>query len=352
MDAHSIARRRCVNRISLTASERAELFVETAARRGLSPVIVEKDYWVCVALDALFREPQPIELVFKGGTSLSKCYGLIERFSEDVDLAFDRVGLGFTGDRDPEAEGLSNKQRKTLVGELSEAAAAYVSGAFKEATRERLSSVLPDEPWSLDVDPDDAQTLLFAYPASLNSSTYSANEYVRPVVRLELGARSDQTPSEARTVTSIATEEFGDALTQSPPIEVPTLAATRTFWEKASLLHAENHREQPFNPARARSRHFYDLLKLAQSAYAAQAIEDLPLRDRVAQHKSLFFAAASARYDLFRPPTISLLPQSEDALERLRSDYEQMQVMFFDERPDFDTLVLELQALEMRLNAT
>jgi hypothetical protein len=339
-----------VTRITLTASERSELFVEAAARRGLSPVVVEKDYWVCVALCALFGEPQPVELVFKGGTSLSKCYGLIDRFSEDVDLAFDRAGLGFHGETDPEAQGLSNKRRKTLVEELSAATAAYVSGPFRDATVERLKALLPNEAWSLDVDGDDAQTLLFAYPPSLDASLYSATDYVRPAVRLELGARSDPTPSELREVASIATEEFGYELSHLAPIAVPTLSATRTFWEKASLLHADNHREQPFKPARARSRHLYDLVQLMRSVHGDEAIDDVALRDRVAQHKSLFFASASARYDLFTPPTIRLLPQDEDALARLRSDYADMRDMFFGEQPAFAHLVGELKRLEARLN--
>lgn len=339
-----------MKRVTLTAAERRELFAESAARRGLSPVVVEKDYWVCVALTALFGEPQPIALVFKGGTSLSKCYGLIERFSEDVDLAFDREGLGFTGDRDPEAAGLTSNGRRALIEALAAATVAYVSGEFRRATSDRLSSLLPDEPWSLDVDADDVQTLLFAYPLSFEQTTYSANDYVRPSVRLELGARSDQTPCERHEVTSIATEEFGTDMSMLSPIEAPTLAATRTFWEKASLLHAENHRDQPFNPARARSRHLYDLVQLIKSVHGESAIADAALRDRVVQHKSLFFASASARYDLFKAPTIRLLPLDRDAVGRLRSDYADMEVMFFGDRPDFNELVRELQSLEARLN--
>lgn len=340
-----------MKRITLTAAERRDLFVECAARRGLSPVVVEKDYWVCVALCALFGEPQPIELVFKGGTSLSKCYGLIERFSEDVDLAFDRAGLGFVHDRDPEAPGLSKKRSKTLIDELAAAAETYISGAFREATIERLAKLLPDEPWSLRVDVDDTQTLLFAYPISLEQSAYGDVDYVKPVVRLELGARSDQTPSEPLQATSMATEELGIELSQLAPIKVPTLAAARTFWEKASLLHAENHREQPFEPARQRSRHLYDLMQLARSEHSELAIADHELRERVVQHKSLYFASASARYDLFKPPSICLLPLDSDALRRLRSDYAQMEVMFFGDRPKFDDLLEDLRALEARLNS-
>jgi len=339
-----------VKRITLTRAQRAELFFETANRRGLSPVVAEKDYWVCAALTALFSAPQPIELIFKGGTSLSKCYSLIERFSEDVDLAFDRAGLGFIDERDPEGSGLSNNKRRALIEELSEAAVDYVAGAFRDDTVGRLTALLPDEPWSLTVASDDSQTLLFAYPPSFEQETYGTADYIHPVVRLELGARSDQTPSELLMATAFATEEFGPELSHLDTIQVPSLAAGRTFWEKATLLHAENYRDQPFFPARSRSRHLYDLVQLTESDHGQAAMADMALRDRVVQHKTLFFASAQARYDLFAPPSIQLLPKDREALARLRSDYVDMAVMFFGDPPPFESLVDKLQKLEERLN--
>jgi len=339
-----------VTGIRLKPSELRELFTETAARRGLSPVVVEKDYWVCVALTAIFSQPQPVDLIFKGGTSLSKCYGVIGRFSEDVDLAFDREGLGFTGDRDPEADGLSSNKRKALIAELTAAAEAYVGGAFRDDTRARLTTLIGDTGWALDVDPDDQQTLLFAYPKSLDKKAYGTALYVRPAVRLELGARSDQTPSSPRSVTAFVTEEFGVELSHLGPVDVPTLAAERTFWEKATLLHAECQRDHPFQPARSRSRHLYDLVQLAASEHGPMAIADTNLQERVVQHKSLYFASAAARYDLFTQPTIRLLPLDADALSRLRSDYADMAVMFFDDQPRFDELIDVLRNLEVKLN--
>lgn len=312
-------------------------------------MIVEKDYWVCVALGVLFGEPQPVDLIFKGGTSLSKGYGLIERFSEDVDLAFDRADLGFGGDRDPEAHGISGGERRRRIEQLSKKAALYVGDTFREDTKQRLEAVLPtDESWSLEVDVDDPQTLLFTYPASLVSA-YGDVAYVRPVVRLELGARSDQEPCEPRTITAMTTEAFGAEASQLAPSPAPTLAAERTFWEKATLLHAECHRAEPFDPARARSRHLYDLVQLANSEHGERAIGDHALRDRVVAHKSLYFSSGWARYDRFKPGTIRLLPD-EEALARLRTDYAQMEPMFFDARPTFDELVDALRALEDRLN--
>lgn len=335
--------------LTLTKSERAELFSEVAARRGVAPVIVEKDYWVCVALTALFGEPQPIGLIFKGGTSLSKGFGLIDRFSEDVDLAFDREGLGFVGARDPEADGLSNNKRRALIAELTETAVAYIQGDFLAETTRRLQAILPDEPWSLEPDPDDPQTLLFVYPPSLDQTAYGDAAYIRPAVRLELGARSDHSPAVVRTVTSIATEELADAADLAP-IDVPMLAAERTFWEKVTLLHAEAMRERPRANARAMSRHLYDVMRLAGSEYGAKAIDDDALLERVVAHKSLYFQSPQSRYDLCVRGSLRLLSLEPDALKRLERDYRDMQVMFLAEPPPFAELIDGLRKLEAKLN--
>lgn len=338
-----------MKKLTLTKAARAELFNETAARRAVTSVIVEKDYWVCVALGGLFSETQPVDLLFKGGTSLSKGYGLVERFSEDVDLAFDRAGLGFTGARDPEAAGLSNTRRKALIEALTDSATTYIQGDFLEETRRRLAAVLPAEDWSLTVDQSDAQTLLFAYPVSLESDLYASADYIRPVVRLEFGARSDPDPTSMRTVTAFVTEEFGDK-SDLEPIDVPMLTAERTFWEKATLLHAEAHRETPRADAAAMSRHLYDLAKLAESEFGERAIDDDALFDRVVAHKSLYFASANARYDLCVRGTLRLLPVETAALKRLERDYSSMEVMFLGDRPRFKALIETLNALEARLN--
>jgi len=338
-----------VRALTLNKSDRAAIFIETAARRAIAPVVVEKDYWVCVVLKALFDEPQPIDLIFKGGTSLSKGYGLIDRFSEDVDLAFDRAGLGFVGKRDPEAEELSGKTQKALIKELQAAAVAYIQGDFLIATRKRLAAILPSDDWTLEPDPDDDQTLLFVYPASLDQPLYASATYVRPAVRLEFGARSDHSPTSVRTVSSFATEEFSE-LAELDPIDVPMLAAERTFWEKASLLHAEACREQPRENARAMSRHLYDLVKLADSEFGVQAIGDDLLFARVVAHKKLYFASAQSRYDLCVRGTLRLLPIDEDHRRRLEADYVAMQPMFLSDPPPFSEIVERLAVVETEIN--
>lgn len=288
-------------------------------------------------------------MIFKGGTSLSKGFGLIDRFSEDVDLAFDREGLGFVGGRDPEANGLSNKKRKALIEELTATAIAYIQGDFLAETTSRLQALLTHEPWSLEPDPNDRQTLLFAYPPSLDSIAYGDTAYIPPSVRLELGARSDHSPAVVRSVTSMATEEFSDAADLAP-VDVPMLAAERTFWEKVTLLHAEAWRERSRADARAMSRHLYDVKRLAESDYGDKAINDDALLERVVAHKLLYFSSPQSRYDLCVRGSLRLLPLEPEALKRLELDYRDMQVMFLAEPPPFGELIGGLRKLEATLN--
>ena len=151
----------------------------------MSKAIVEKDFWVCWSLKQLFSLPTYGDhMIFKGGTSLSKAYDVIHRFSEDVDLSLDRTQLGFEGDRDPENSELSKKKQKQLLQELQNAAEVEVSGPLLAEIQAAFDSRL-DQGFALTVDPDDAQTLLFAYPSTTNDT----GGYVRPIVRFEFGAR-------------------------------------------------------------------------------------------------------------------------------------------------------------------
>ncbi|MFI4893599.1 MAG: nucleotidyl transferase AbiEii/AbiGii toxin family protein, partial [Phycisphaerales bacterium JB058] len=132
--------------------DRSDLFRAAAEAKGVSVQIIEKDFWVCWVLRQLYTlGGLPAPIYFKGGTSLSKAFGVIDRMSEDIDLVIDREALGFTGDRDPSAEELSNKARNRLIDELKQVAANYVHGTLHPALRERFRDRLPDEPgWSLD----------------------------------------------------------------------------------------------------------------------------------------------------------------------------------------------------------
>jgi nucleotidyltransferase AbiEii toxin of type IV toxin-antitoxin system len=333
----------------LPAEERADYFRETASRMGLgAPLIVEKDFWVCWTLLHVFSlEGQP-RIVFKGGTSLSKCYGAIQRFSEDIDLAFHREDLGAVGDSDP-ARAPGRKARERLLDGLEQRRATLVAGGFREALLGRFEATIEAGGWGLEVDTSDPQTLLFRYPLSLSDGEYGGLAYVTPTVRLELGARSDHEPAEDRVVRPYLAEEFPDAIA-SPDCPDRVLTAERTFWEKATLLHAEAHRSEPArSSAERRSRHYYDVVMLWRCGVGRRALTRLELLAVVAEHKRVYFASTAAHYETARAGSLRLVPEGE-VLAGLRRDYAQMDELLFGEPPTFDELVDELRAIEKAIN--
>jgi len=331
----------------LSPPDLIQLFREVDALTGIKPLMVEKDAWVCWTLRQLFDLPDArAHFIFKGGTSLSKVWKVIHRFSEDIDISLSREWLGFTGERDPEAAA-SRKQRARLLDELSEACAAKLRTEVAPALHARFTSVLGPSGWSLTVAPDDAQTLLFAYPSVFTADSGAA--YVRPVVKIECGARSDRWPVTEQSLTPYIAEAFADAF-PSASFSVPVLDIERTFWEKATILHAEVHRPSDKAIPDRFSRHYADLAALAAHSAGDAALGRDDLRARVVAHKQVFFAAAWANYETAVPGTFKLIPPPA-RLTALAADYRAMQEMFFRPQPTWEELVATLTALESRINA-
>ena len=336
------------------AAERAEVFEETAVRRGIGrAVIVEKDFWVCWVLAVLFGPggPSPISseaspaLLFKGGTSLSKVYGLIDRFSEDVDLTVDRSVLVDTDNR-PDAAGLSNHERKRRIERVEARCIEYVRDVLSPALTVRHVVGGKAE---IAVDPDDAQTLLFSYPKALAAAAYGGTSYVQPVIRLEFGARGEMWPAESGRVASYAAQEF-PALFAAGSVEVRALSPRRTFWEKATILHAIAMKET-VGSAERQSRHYADLARLIESPVGAASLADLGLLRDVAQHKATYFASSAARYDLAAPGSLRLVPPPSVREARAR-DYAKMQEMFIVAPPVFAEVLAVIGQFEATVNAT
>jgi len=345
-----------------SADERGGLFSETAKRLKLNPTIVEKDFWVCWTLKHVFSLPIASHLLFKGGTSLSKVFNAIRRFSEDVDLSIHRDYLGFGGDNDPLLQPSANK-RDAQIALLQQACADRIRDEFLPQLRTSFEAVLGKEDvptasdmtggqqWSISVAAYDAQTVLFTYPSGVNASAphLIATGYVAPVVKLEMGARSDPYPTGSHSVASYAAEAFPD-LFEERECMVQVLEAERTFWEKATILHAEYHR--PVGRTHERlSRHYYDLAQLALSDIGTRALADMSLLIRVAEHKKAFFRSGWAKYDEARPGSLRLIP-SAAKLDVLRHDYDSMKLMIFGDIMPFDRIIETLQELENRINAT
>jgi hypothetical protein len=330
----------------MPASERAELFAETAERKLLPEAIIEKDFWVCWVLKQLFSiEAFSGRLLFKGGTSLSKIFHAINRFSEDIDLAVDYVALGFMGERDPRREGISKTRRAGVLAEMMAECQRYIGGEFLDALKTRCREILgTNNAWSLDVSEQDPNVVRFRYPAS----TAKSLAYVVPQVVLELGTHAEFVPHDRFTIRSFAAEEFPKVVTDGD-VAVVALLAKRTFWEKATILHAEYYRPADKALPSRYSRHYYDVAMLSQGDIRTEAISDKELLTQVVRHKETFYPSAWARYDLARPGSFRVVPAGS-RIASLERDYRDMAVMIFGEPPAFAGIMETLAALEQEIN--
>jgi hypothetical protein len=320
---------------TLPAKDRAELFRETATRRGLSNAISEKDFWVGWSIAKLFDDPSLArKILFKGGTSLSKVFGLIERFSEDIDLILDWKEIT---NEDPEAMRSRTKQDQ-FNKQLQLAAQDYIRDQLLPLCVELLAPVV-----SVELDPKDPNVISVKYPASF------AETYIRPEIRLEIGPLAIWTPNEKYEITPYCAEEFPNVFNRKT-CHVQCIKAERTFWEKATILHHEAFRPEGSAQPDRYSRHYYDLARLAQSPVKEAAFSDLSLLSSVVASKERFYPRGWARYDLAKPGTMRLLPP-EHIRSSLERDYREMQVMIYGEIPDFDDLQSQIKTLESEINA-
>ena len=339
----------------LPAKDRAALFGETGAARGLADTIIEKDFWVCWTLKRLFilQGKDAASLVFKGGTSLSKAYNAIRRFSEDIDLSFDRADLGYTGDRDPEKDGLSKKKSGQLIENLMADVELHIAEKLLPALRREIVNQLgepKDSEWSLEIDGSDSLTVNFHYPTALSETAYGGMAYITPRVRLELGARGDPWPTDEKVIRPYAAENFPDFF-ENPDALVIVLSARRTFWEKATALHAEANRPSGSPTPQYFSRHYYDLAMLLDTEEGKTAAVDFDLLAQVSKHKATFFRSGWASYHTAKPGSLRLVPD-ETRIKDLRSDYRAMAPMMFDELPPaFDDVLARIGKFQEAVNS-
>ena len=326
---------------------REELFQESASRIGLSAAIIEKDFWVCWSLARLFEIPDIKDyLIFKGGTSLSKVYKVIERFSEDVDVSISRELFGFSDGNDPVNAANRSQQRKK-VEQLNKKCEELVNGEIITNLREAFGVILGEEgtEWNVHIAEDESKTVLFEFPR--NVSPNFSTSYVKPFVRIEFGGRSDDWPSSLCTIRSYAAEVFPQVFPQAE-CTVRTLDIERTFWEKATLLHAEYHR--PTGTIKEHmSRHYYDLACLADHEAGLRALKRIDILEHVVQYKKVFFSSAWAQYDTAKPGSFNLVPKSPQ-LDSIRRDYQRMREMFFGTLIGFTDVMQRLKQLEDQIN--
>lgn len=324
----------------LAEKERNELFRATADKKGVTEALIEKDFWACLLLKTIFESKGLKEnLLFKGGTSLSKCYKLINRFSEDIDLILDWRILGIS-DEEAWEERSGTKQDRfnneiDALGRIyiAESIVPYLDMILKEKTNQQVS---------LKIDEVDGHIIIVHYPTSFSDS------YLLDYIKLEIGPRASRIPQNEISICSYAGEEYPNVF-DSPDFIVNVIKSERTFWEKATILHqiASVDESKPI-PLRY-SRHYYDLFQMIHSTVKNNALANLELLQQVTDFKSKFYRSPSARYDLAKPGTFKLLP-SYLKCRVLEDDYNNMKEMIYGVIPDFSTIKDALKMLEQEIN--
>jgi Nucleotidyl transferase AbiEii toxin, Type IV TA system len=331
--------------IAASSGDRLELFLATANRLGAPIGNVEKDFWVCWTLNALYHE-RPADgprLLFKGGTSLSKAYGLIQRFSEDIDITVFRDDLDQPASVE-ELEALSNNKRKAKLEAILDACRAYITGPLRDFLSEQLSDATGTVA-SVDIDEadTDGQTLLVWYPEVEPND----GAYVRPAVRIESGAKSALDPNRLVKIRPYVSEEVTALdLTIS---DVTTIEAARTFWDKVVIAHGLRRWYERRGVLRQEgqrvSRHYYDLHCLLTSDLGPSVLADRDLGADCVRHARMFFDRPD--YDLASAVagTFSIAPAGAmvDALSR---DYANTAAMIFGTAPKFAEILASIRQIE------
>lgn len=350
-----------------TTDEQRALFSAAAAELETRAENIEKDLYVCWALDLLFnrRPADKARLYFKGGTSLSKAYGLIRRFSEDIDIGIYKADLHVPLEAEIAALKSVTQRQKVLLEQVDEAARQYISGPLREMIAREIEEI------EVAIEHEGHFSLSFGYDAHRNKDALdvlvvgytsvfdTSGGYVEAAVRIEGGARPDPVPAEPRQILPYVASEFPRDKQLVVP-NVTTVTPERTFWEKVLILHAMKEttekRTAETNPAgkvpdlNRYSRHYYDVHQIWRHPdYGTKTASMRDLAEASRQHKELMFRAPDHRYDRALPGSYHLVPTPE-MRKKLATDYERMSAMIFGTPPTFEEVMASIESLEEYLN--
>ena len=358
---------------ALPAKEQVLLLNEAAKRHGhISNKIVEKDFWIYWTLKQLFENYKIAPyIVFKGDTSLSKAYNLINRFSENIDLEIDKNPLNLSvdgGDRmrkdihnaSPYLRNIFENQSTSL---LNTSWLPLLNKQFSEVLASKNSNLsIHDGDWSLTISPKDSHIILFHYPQVISYGIRSSEardlDHIKPVIRLKFSTRGDIFSATTRSfipyVMEFLPEIFNDHICAK--ITTTTLEAEYTFWDKVAILHCLYIQPQNKMLKASMAQHYYDIIMLARKGIAINALHRRDLLEVVTKNSRFEYtepinSIIYQAYDDLLQHNIKLVPVA-DNITYLKNDYLTMQKngMFFGDFPSFTEIIKELKELEHILN--
>jgi Nucleotidyl transferase AbiEii toxin, Type IV TA system len=325
--------------LKIPEERRIEILNQASNILGLPAIAIEKDWWVTLALKASFELKYSPSIVFKGGTSLSKGWNLIERFSEDIDLAIDRKFFGFEGD-------ISKSQIKNL----RKISCEFISTNFLEDLMKQLTEWKVIDECRLNAqqvkDSDkDPQIIEIHY-----NSVFDKFDYLPQRVLIEVSCRSLMEPSEKREINSLLNAAFPDQQFSTEPFSISTVLPQRTFLEKIFLLHEEFSQDTTKIRIDRLSRHLYDLEKLMDTKHGKAAIRDMELYNGIIAHREKFNPLRGLDYSNHIPGKIKIIPP-DTVIKEWEKDYQVMtQNMIYGDPLNFEKLVKRIQELQKRIN--
>lgn len=306
----------------------------------MRPEVIEKDFWVCFMLDHLFHECEYKDaFVFKGGTSLSKAYHVIERFSEDIDLILDWRKI-IKDESNPWDERTKTKQ-DSYNKQINKGAALFYRDSLVPKLNAELSEKIGIGNW-VEVDATDEMVINFIYPQIFGT------EYIIPHVRLEIGPLAEWMPSHITSITPFVAEHY-EQLFEQKSTDILTIDAERTFWEKITILHKIANFPEGKNLPHRYARHLYDVYCLGNSDIKKTAFERKELLEKDVAFKQKFYYVKSAHYETATLKTVSLIP-TEEIMQSLKNDYAAMTNMFYGNAPEFDEMLEYLKELEKEIH--
>lgn len=332
------------NYFTLTSEQQRMVLNQAAPKVGLPPQAVEKDIWVSTILQLVFTLPFADKLIFKGGTSLSKVWGVIKRFSEDIDLAVDRSLFDLEGD-------LTKKKIK----KLRKASSVFVREEFATALQEKLDENGLSELCNLVAEPDGEGDGTYPEPRKIfvhyNTAVDGFEGYLKPVVMLEIGSRSLFEPNEKCHIQSMLEEQLPSIHTTIIDAEVATAVPGKTFLEKVFLIHEMFSVEGHGQKADRKSRHLYDLYRLMNLDFAKAATSDDQLWENIRHHREIFTSVSGMDYTPDVRKRLQLVPR-EDILDVWKADYDAMtETMIYGDKPTFEDLVAAMNVLQDRFRS-